>query len=80
MKVNALKCSKCNATIYSRARHDFRRCLCGALAKDGGFDYCKVSYNPDIPYSRVEIEVDATKEELYEDWGSRENKFGLIVE
>ena len=39
------------------------------IAIDGGFDYAKVSYLTSSP-KRVEIEVDATKAELYSDWNA----------
>lgn len=39
--INAAKCRKCEDTIISRHRHDFVRCRCGAIAVDGGLDYCR---------------------------------------
>jgi len=77
MKISAIQCDKCGDIIYSRARHDMRWCNCGDIAIDGGFDYAKVSYRASSP-KRVEIEVDATKAELYSDWNNRIDNFGLI--
>lgn len=37
-----LLCRGCNTVIVSMARHDFRRCNCGAYFVDGGGDYMKV--------------------------------------
>ncbi len=77
MKINAIKCPSCGDIIYSRARHDMRWCNCGEVAIDGGFDYAKVSYTTSSP-ERVEIEVNATKAELYSDWNNRIDDYGLI--
>ncbi len=37
-----LKCKKCGDIIQSVYRHDYRRCKCGAIAIDGGSDYCRI--------------------------------------
>jgi len=77
IKVNAIQCPKCKDIIYSRSRHDFRTCSCGDVSIDGGFDYTKISFisvKPDI----ILIDVDATKEELFNDWNNRKNKFGCV--
>lgn len=77
MKIAGIKCKKCNSIIYSRARHDFRRCPCDTCAVDGGFNYLKVS--GDITnWKRVEIELDITKSELFQDWNYGHDKYGLI--
>ena len=39
---NKRQCLKCGETIYSLYRHDFVKCKCGAIAIDGGFDYCRI--------------------------------------
>lgn len=78
MKVSAVYCSKCDTLVYSRARHDFRWCLCKSVAVDGGFDYLKVSFDPNVPYSIHKYEVNHTKEELFNDWTLEQNKYGLI--
>lgn len=77
MKINAIQCDKCGDIVYSRARHDMRWCNCGEIAIDGGFDYTKISYIASSP-KRVEIEVNATKAELYNDWNNRIDDYGLI--
>lgn len=75
--VHAVKCLKCGDVIYSRATHDFHWCSCGNCAVDGGFDYLRVLGEPDtIEYT--DIEVDATRKELRDDWNYRKDKFGLI--
>jgi ribosomal protein L37AE/L43A len=79
VKITAVKCNKCNDTIFSRAHHDFHYCTCGATFIDGGFDYVRFGYAPEAGKPEmVEIEVDATKSELYSDWNHRTNKYGVI--
>lgn len=75
--VNGLICPTCKDKIYSRTTHDMRFCSCGEIAIDGGFDYTKVSFKKAIPES-VKLEIDASKDELYQDWNKNINKFGLI--
>lgn len=76
MKIQALKCKKCGDIIFSRSRHDFRYCSCGAIFVDGGFDYFR--YGGDFAdMESVKILVDATKDDLYQDWSRGINKYGL---
>lgn len=77
MKIKAIQCENCQDIVYSRARHDMRDCTCGKVAIDGGFDYIKISYI-ESPPSRIEVDVEATREELFNDWNERINKYGLI--
>jgi len=52
--IQALQCKHCLNIIYSRHRHDFRKCDCGAVAVDGGFDYFKVNGNfEDFNYLKI---------------------------
>ncbi len=39
--VNQVRCLKCGDTPFSRHRHDYVSCKCGAVAVDGGMDYLK---------------------------------------
>jgi len=77
LKILGLKCPKCKTIIYSRAVHDFRWYPCQEIAVDGGFDYLKGTYKSAIPKS-VEFSLDITKEDLYNDWNKRINKFGIL--
>lgn len=78
-KVTAFKCPKCGETVFSRVRHDFRSCSCGTITIDGGFDYTRVLYSPDIePPKPFPLEVEQTHDELYADWNLRKDKFGVI--
>lgn len=77
LTVNAVICKKCGDTIYSRATNDMRWCSCSSTSIDGGFEYTKVSGNPG-EFEQTTIRIKATVEELYRDWNSDEEKFGLI--
>jgi len=37
-----LMCRKCGDIIRSVHRHDFRKCVCGAIFVDGGNDYLRL--------------------------------------
>ena len=50
---NRAKCFGCGAVIESVDRHDFVRCHCGALAVDGGQDYFKRSFNPEVEWCNI---------------------------
>lgn len=76
--VDAIVCGECLVTIYSRATHDFHRCLCKAVAVDGGFEYSKFSFDTQKPYSLKRLKVNATKKQLWQDWNNSEDKFGWI--
>lgn len=39
VKQYGIKCLECNTEVFSNSRHDFKRCLCGAVFADGGADY-----------------------------------------
>ena len=79
MKITAHKCSTCKDVLYSRATHDFRTCGCGKTSVDGGFDYTRLVFKKEKPES-VEVDVNVTKDQLYEDWNNRINKYGILKE
>jgi hypothetical protein len=77
MKLIGIRCLKCGDIIYSRARHDFHYCSCGAIAIDGGFDYLKISGEDWVMEKDLEIpDVDETV--LYKDWNTGKDKYGVI--
>lgn len=76
--VRAYECPNCHDLVYSRARHDFRRCSCGAIFVDGGFDYVRLGYVHDRAPRLVRKFVKATRDELFADWSSISDKFGII--
>lgn len=79
MKISATKCPTCGDIIFSRARHDFRSCSCEEIYIDGGFDYTRVGYhNLDQPPEHIELDLDITKKELYDDYNYRVDKYGII--
>ena len=78
-KVSAIKCGKCGDVIFSRAKHDYRVCSCGAVAVDGGFDYFRIAYDGEVPL-RLTLEVEPSKAELSSDWSSGADRFGRITE
>lgn len=82
MKIKAVKCKGCGDIIYSCARHDFRWCSCKKTACDGGqTDYVKVSFNDKIGFENVDLDLDVTIKQLFDDWNngnSERRKFGLI--
>ena len=80
MKVNAIKCKKCGDIIFSRSVYDCHPCSCDDIFIDGGFDYLRIGWKGKNPPKSFEIEINATKEELYSDWANRKNKFGVITE
>jgi len=77
MKVSAIKCLECGDTVFSRARHDMRWCSCRSCYIDGGRDYCRMGGDPDY-VEVLELEVEQTEQELYDDWNKLENKYGII--
>ena len=75
--VASVTCPKCGDRIFSRARHDYRTCTCKETAIDGGFDYVKLTFTKEPPKVK-RMRVYATRQELYDDWNRRKDKFGLI--
>jgi hypothetical protein len=83
MLIKGIKCVKCMDVLYSRARHDMRFCSCGSAAIDGGFDYIKVTGEPEfIEDCEVNVLDGADKNEvvktLYDDWKNKTDKFGRL--
>ena len=81
MKVTAIRCPQCGDTVFSRAQHDFRTCSCGSVFMDGGLEYSRYGFlkegfkNPEI----VTVEINQTPQELYDDWNTRTDKYGIIT-
>jgi len=77
--VTAVTCPKCGYTVYSRTQHDFRKCFCGAIFIDGGFEYTRVGFSTDMEPPKVEQrDIPQSLDELYNDWNERKNIFGII--
>lgn len=77
-EVTGLVCPECKCFVYSRAHHDFRSCSCGAVSVDGGFDYFRASMAEGVNPEVVKRDVSATRGELYRDWNTGADKFGLV--
>ena len=77
MKITAHRCSTCKDVLYSRATHDFRTCGCGDTSVDGGFDYTRLVFKKEKPEA-VELDVNVTKDQLYDDYNNTINKYGII--
>lgn len=77
MTITAIKCKKCNTTVFSRTRHDFRWCECKACAIDGGREYTKVVGNFE-DYETILMEIPQTTKELYDDWNTYADKYGVL--
>ncbi len=77
-RVTTVTCGKCAVEIYSRAVHDYHLCYCGGTMVDGGFDYLRYGWGPNDPKPLVRKRyVNATRKELYDDWNTRNDKFGF---
>ena len=79
-RVTTVTCSLCATEMYSRARHDYRLCECGGTAVDGGFDYLKCAYGPKDPPPIIRTRyVNVTRQELHDDWNTRDDRFGFFI-
>jgi len=61
IKVLGLRCLRCKDIVWSRHRHDFRSCKCGACAVDGGRDYLKITYADRNDTQNVDITLNGEK-------------------
>lgn len=78
-KVTAVTCPKCGDTIYSRAPHDHRYCSCHHTFVDGGMTGFSRFGSKDIENIKTSpIQIPFTKDELYKDWCSGEDKLGIV--
>lgn len=83
IKVWTITCPQCGVEFFSRAPHDYRVCGCAAQTMvDGGFAGYVRYGGQDMDKIRQSFRfrfVKATRQELYDDWNHRRNKFGVIV-
>jgi hypothetical protein len=54
---NQVECLACGDQPFSRNRHDFRYCKCGAVAVDGGTEYLRRVYADDAQWRDISIEL-----------------------
>ena len=76
--VAGVMCKQCGDLVFSRARHDYRKCTCGSIAVDGGFDYMRIIGEEENVGQINTFEIKQTKKELFADWNSGKNKYGII--
>lgn len=79
-KVKTATCPRCLDEVYSRARRDFRTCMCDAVFVDGGFDYFITGAAPlmaDLVRYKTRY-VPYSKQELYDDWNCGYDELGVI--
>ena len=77
LTVNAAECFKCEDIIYSRTVHDLRYCSCGEIAVDGGLERFYI-ISKSLSPKTMKLEIKATAHELYNDWNTMTNEFGLV--
>lgn len=56
--VNKIQCNICLDIITSRYRHDYKKCMCGAVGIDGGYDYLRRVCNDSKDYKDLSIKSD----------------------
>lgn len=65
---NAIACRWCGNIIESTHRHDFKWCLCGKVAVDGGLDYARRLGNyEDGTWDYIDLA----------EWGDNDNSRGV---
>ncbi len=82
--LNQVRCSKCGDEPYSTYRHDFRYCVCGAIAVDGGMDYLK-RVGDVLGCTELSIEMDnklveACKKTIYESYSVSRKPLGVLCD
>lgn len=53
----AIHCPVCEEVIYSRYRHDYKKCSCGNAMVDGGRDYLRFGYKPELYVNVVTLDL-----------------------
>jgi len=79
MIVKAIECPVCGDKIYSRCDGDKQNCCCG---------YASISGHPTEPtlspliedIELIDLEVNATENDLFIDWNLKYDQFGIISE
>jgi len=77
MKVTAAECKLCGDIVFSRCRHDKRYCSCGNIVIDGGIDSTYIAWRKKKP-EFFKLRIVQTKHQLYDDWNTSTNNFGLF--
>lgn len=78
---NAVICNKCDDFIFSKHRHDFVTCKCGAISVDGGQEYLRrvgdlsaaIDMSWELPDDLYRACADAVQEAI----DTNRNKYGI---
>lgn len=79
MMVTGVQCPKCGEKIWSRHRHDFRHCKCGAIFVDGGREYLRYGGQDlkSIKHVKLRVKAEKPKKRLPVDWGKVKTELDL---
>jgi len=78
MRIKAIQCEFCKNIVYSRTQEDSRQCDCGGVGAAGGQEYTKFHTAPNIKGKKVNLNIDITFLELYNDWRDMVDSYGII--
>ena len=78
MKVKGVICPECGAFVFSRCTDDLRHCPCEFISVDGGREQLRVGHLGDVPPKIGEYEFPMTQSDLYTDWNTKTDKYGII--
>ena len=78
MKVRAIHCHNCKDIVYSRAQEDYRECGCGLVNTWGGQTFTNFDAIPDAEYDILNLNIDATSDDMYVDWLEMDDKHGIV--
>ena len=79
LQATGVTCPSCGTWVYSRAHHDCRKCPCGEVYVDGGFDYIRVGFHGQMPPpERRHLDYHITKSMLHDDWNYGKTRFGWV--
>lgn len=73
--LNAVRCNKCNKTIFSWSVHQLSSCTCGSVLVDGGFDYLKRIGSNYTELNQEDIPIEVIREDFT--WGQNYTKEGI---
>jgi hypothetical protein len=71
---NSVTCEECGDNIWSSHRHDYRQCVCGAIAVDGGMDYLRRVGNGAWKDTSLSMEKEHIEELIKSVEWAKENK------
>lgn len=60
--VNKIRCKLCGDVIESTSVHDFKGCKCGSCYVDGGHQYLRRAFPPDMTQEEAYEELSETEE------------------